>query len=50
MSLQVKNDRITRMAHEMIQGELVKITSAMIEGWSRDNAAQHLELGKKEEF
>jgi hypothetical protein len=33
MSLQVKNDRITRMAHEMIQGEFVKITPAMIEAW-----------------
>jgi len=33
MSLQVKNDRITRMAHEMIQSEFVKISPAMIEGW-----------------
>ena len=33
MSLQVKNDRITRMAHEMIQSEFVKITPAMIQAW-----------------
>jgi len=33
MSLQVKNDRITRMAHEMIQSEFVKITPAMIQSW-----------------
>ena len=37
MSLQVKNDRITRMAHEMIQGEFTKITPAMIEAWSVDS-------------
>ena len=33
MTLQVKNDRITRMAHEMIQSEFVKITPAMIQSW-----------------
>ena len=33
MALQIKNDRITRMAHEMIQGEFVKITPAMIAAW-----------------
>ena len=33
MSLQVKNDRITRMAHEMIQSEFVKITPAIIQSW-----------------
>jgi hypothetical protein len=33
MSLQVKNDRITRMAHEMIVSEFVKITPAMIQSW-----------------
>ncbi len=33
MSIQIKNDRITRMAHEMIQGEFVKITPAMIQSW-----------------
>ena len=33
MSLQVKNDRITRMTHEMIVSEFVKITPAMIEAW-----------------
>ena len=38
MSLQVKNDRISRMVHEMIQGEFVKITPAMIEGWRVDSA------------
>ena len=37
MSLQVKNDRISRMVHEMIQGEFVKITPAMIEAWSVDS-------------
>lgn len=36
MALQIKNDRITRMAHEMIQGEFTKITPAMIEGWRVD--------------
>jgi len=36
MALQIKNDRITRMAHEMIQGEFVRITPAMIEAWSVD--------------
>jgi len=33
MTLQVKNDRITRMDHEMIQSEFVKITPAMIQSW-----------------
>ncbi|MCX6975293.1 MAG: hypothetical protein NTZ94_13585 [Verrucomicrobia bacterium] len=33
MTLQVKNDSITRMAHEMIQSEFVKITPAMIQSW-----------------
>ena len=33
MALQVRNDRITRMAHEMIQSEFVKITPAMIQSW-----------------
>ena len=42
MSLQVKNDRITRMAHEMIQGEFTKITPGMIEGWRVDSAANAL--------
>ena len=37
MSLQVKNDRITRMSHEMIVSEFVKITPAMIEAWSVDS-------------
>ncbi|NDG63799.1 MAG: hypothetical protein EBY29_10095, partial [Planctomycetes bacterium] len=37
MSLQVKNDRITRMAHEMIQSEFVRITPGMIESWSVDS-------------
>ena len=37
MALQIKNDRITRMAHEMIQSEFVKITPAMIEAWSVDS-------------
>jgi hypothetical protein len=29
----VKNDRITRMTHEMIVSEFVKITPGMIESW-----------------
>ena len=37
MGLQVRNDRITRMTHEMIQGEFVKVTPAMIEGWRVDS-------------
>ena len=37
MGLQVRNDRITRMAHEMIQGEFVKVTPAVIEGWRVDS-------------
>ena len=40
MSLQIKNDRITRMTHEMIVSEFVKITPAMIEGWRVDSAAK----------
>jgi len=36
MALQVKNDRITRMAHEMIVSEFTKITPAVIEGWRVD--------------
>ena len=40
MALQVKNDRITRMAHEMIQGEFTKITPAMIQAWSVDTTPQ----------
>jgi len=40
MTLQVKNDRITRMAHEMIQSEFVKITPAMIQAWSVDTTPQ----------
>ena len=34
MALHIKNDRITRMAHEMIQSEFVKITPAMIQSWA----------------
>ena len=33
MALHIKNDRITRMAHEMIQSEFVKITPAIIQSW-----------------
>ena len=40
MALQVKNDRITRMTHEMIQGEFVKVTPAMIEGWRVDTTPE----------
>ncbi len=40
MSLQVKNDRITRMAHEMIVSEFVKITPAMIQAWRVDTTPQ----------
>lgn len=40
MTLQVKNDRITRMTHEMIVSEFVKITPAMIEGWRVDSVAK----------
>jgi hypothetical protein len=42
MGLQVRNDRITRMTHEMIVSEFVKITPAMIEGWRVDSAANAL--------
>jgi len=37
MALQIKNDRFTRMAHEMIVSEFVKITPAMIEAWAVDS-------------
>ena len=37
MALQIKNDRISRMMNEMIQGEFAKITPAMIEAWSVDS-------------
>ena len=37
MALQIKNDRISRMTHEMIVSEFVKITPAMIEGWRVDS-------------
>jgi hypothetical protein len=40
MSLQVKNDRITRMAHEMIVSEFVKVTPGMIEAWSVDTTPE----------
>jgi hypothetical protein len=33
MSLQIKNDRITRMTNGMIVSEFVKITPAMIQSW-----------------
>ena len=33
MALQVKNDRISRLAYEMIVSEFVKITPAMIQSW-----------------
>ena len=36
MSIQIKNDRISRMTHEMIVSEFVKITPAMIEAWAVD--------------
>ena len=36
MGLQVRNDRITRMTHEMIQGEFTKITPGIIESWRVD--------------
>ena len=42
MSLQVKNDRITRMAHEMIVSEFVKITPAMIQSWKVDTTPEAL--------
>ena len=37
MALQVKNDRITRMTHEMIVSEFVKITPGIIESWRVDS-------------
>ena len=40
MRLKVKNDRISRMTHEMIVSEFVKITPALIEGWRVDSAAK----------
>ena len=39
MALQVRNDRITRMVHEMIVSEFVKITPGMIEAWAVDSVA-----------
>ena len=33
MSIQIKNDRISRMMNEMIVSEFVKITPAMIQSW-----------------
>ncbi len=42
MSLQVKNDRITRMMNEMIVSEFVKITPAVIEGWRVDTTPEAL--------
>ena len=40
MSLTIRNDCITRMAHETIQGEFAKITPAMIAGWKVDTATK----------
>ena len=40
MSLQIKNDRITRMSHEMIVSEFVKITPGIIESWRVDTTPQ----------
>ena len=42
MALQIKNDRITRMVHEMIQGEFVKVTPGMIEAWRVDSTPKAL--------
>ena len=42
MAIQVKNDRISRMMNEMIQGEFVKVTPAMIESWSVDSVTKSL--------
>jgi len=42
MALQIKNDRITRMAHEMIVSEFVKVTPGMIEAWSVDTTPEAL--------
>ena len=40
MSIQIKNDRISRMTNEMIVSEFVKITPAMIESWSVDSVTK----------
>jgi hypothetical protein len=40
MSIQIKNDRITRMTHEMIVSEFVKVTPGMIEAWSVDTTPE----------
>ena len=40
MSLQIKNDRITRMSHEMIVSEFTKITPGIIESWRVDTTPQ----------
>ena len=40
MALQVKNDRISRMTHEMIVSEFTKITPAMIESWRVDTTPE----------
>ena len=40
MALQIKNDRISRMTHEMIVSEFTKITPAMIEGWRVDTTPE----------
>ena len=37
MAIQVKNDRISRMTHEMIVSEFVKISPVMIESWRVDS-------------
>ena len=37
MALQVRNDRITRMTHEMIVSEFTKITPGIIESWRVDS-------------
>ena len=42
MSIQIKNDRITRMAHEMIVSEFVKITPGIIESWRVDTTPESL--------
>ena len=40
MSLQIKNDRITRMSHEMIVSEFTKITPGIIESWRVDTTPE----------
>ena len=42
MALQVRNDRISRMTHEMIVSEFVKISPAMIEAWAVDTTPKSL--------